>query len=231
VVERNRDQAAEMLQGTDTLGPIRVLIADDQMLVRAGIRSLLESLSEVEVIAEARDGLEALNLVAEHEPEIVLIDFVMPNVNGLEVTQKLANLHPKVKVIILSNYSDEEHVSRALYSGALGYLFKGASKEELEVAIRSVARGEIYLSPQMSTPVIAEYLRRTSHPHPRKRLSARQRQVLELIAAGESTKKIALNLNISVKTVEAHRARLMERLDIHNVPGLVRYAIKTGLVD
>ena len=220
-----------MPQANDTLKPIRVLIADDQMLVRAGIRSLLESLSEVEVIAEARDGSEALSLVAEHEPEIVLIDFVMPNVNGLEVTQRLANLHPKVKVIILSNYSDEEHVSQALYSGAVGYLFKGASKEELEVAIRSVARGEIYLSPQVSKPVIAEYLRRTSDPLPGERLSTRQRQVLELIAAGKSTKKIALNLNISVKTVEAHRAKLMERLDIHDVPGLVRYAIRTGLLE
>jgi DNA-binding NarL/FixJ family response regulator len=212
-----------------TLDPIRVLIVDEHVLVREGIRSLLEKLPDVEIIAEARDGLEALSLVDEYEPQIVMIELAMANVNGLEVTERLAISHPNVKVIILSIYSDEENVGQALRAGASGYLLKSKSMKGLEVAVRSVARGETYLSPQVSKPIIAECLQGNGSPRLGGRLSTRQRQVLELIAGGETTKQIALNLNISVKTVETHRARLMESLDIHDVAGLVRYAIRTGL--
>jgi DNA-binding NarL/FixJ family response regulator len=214
-----------------TRDPIRVLIVDGQILIRAGIRLLLERLPNLEVIAEANDGLEALSLVAEYEPQIIIIELAMPDANGFEVIERLAKSHPNTKVIVLSIYSDEENVGQALRAGVAGYLFKDTSMDELEVAIRSIARGETYLSPQVSKPIIAEYLRLGGIAHPAEILSIRQRQVLELIAEGKNTKEIALTLNISVKTVETHRAKLMQRLEIHDVAGLVRYAIKTGLAN
>lgn len=212
------------------MDPTRVLIADDHTLIRAGIRSLLEKLSGIEVVAEASDGREVVRLVAEHRPLIVLMDIAMPNLNGLDATRVLTESYPNVRVIILSIYSDEEHVYQALRAGAAGYLLKGAATEELELAIRSVAQGETYLGPQVSRPVIAEYIRRTKAPGSGENLSVRQRQVLQLIAEGKTTKQVALELNISVKTVESHRAQLMDRLNIHDVAGLVRYAIRMGLV-
>lgn len=223
----NVDQAAKTQRGAR--GPIRILIVDEQRLVRAGLRLLLEKLPDVEVIAEARDGIEAFNLVARYEPQIVVLELAMPKANGLAVAEQLAKSHPNIKVIILSIYSDEQNVGQALRAGAAGYLFKGTSMEELEVAIRSVAKGWTYLSPQVSKPIIAEYLRTAGVTRPAEILSTRKIQVLELIAAGKNTKQIALNLNISVKTVETHRAQLMERLDIHHVAGLVRYAIRMGV--
>jgi len=210
--------------------PTRVLIADDHTLVRAGIRSLLEKLPGIEVVAEASDGREVLRLVAEHQPQIVLMDIAMPMLNGLDTTRQLSELHPDVRVIILSIYSDEEHVYQALRAGASGYLLKGAATEELELALRSVAHGETYLAPQVARPVIAAYLRRTKAPSAVENLSVRQRQVLQLVAEGKTTKQVALSLGISVKTVETHRSQLMDRLNIHDVAGLVRYAIKMGLI-
>ena len=211
---------------------IRVLLADDHKLVRAGIRSLLERLPDVEVIAEASDGREAIRLVEKNEPQVVLMDLAMPELNGLEATRHLTKAFPNLRVVILSIYSDEEHVYQALRAGAAGYLMKGAATEELELAIRSVAHGETYLSPPVSKPVIMEYIRRTnvglsSH----ERLSPRQTQILKLIAEGKTTKQVALELAISVKTVETHRSALMTRLGIRDVAGLVRYAVKVGLVD
>jgi DNA-binding NarL/FixJ family response regulator len=214
------------------MSQIRVLIADDHKLVRAGIRSLLERLPDVEVIAEASDGLEAIRLVEDNEPQIVLMDLSMPELNGLEATQHLTNAFPKVRVIILSIYADEEHVYQALRAGAAGYLLKGSATEELELAIRSVARGETYLSPPVSRPVIMEYILRTHlGPSSRERLSPRQGQILKLIAEGKTTKQVALELAISVKTVETHRSALMARVGVRDVAGLVRYAVKIGLVD
>lgn len=211
---------------------IRVLLADDHKLVRAGIRSLLERLPGMEVVAEASDGSEVLQLVEEHHPQIVLMDLAMPEVNGLEATKRLTQMFPKVRVIILSIYSDEEHVYQSLRAGAAGYLMKGAATEELELAIRSVARGETYLSPPVSKPVIMEYIRRTNVGlSPREGLSPRQTQILKLIAEGQTTKQIALSLAISVKTVETHRSALMKRIGVRDVAGLVRYAVKVGLVD
>ncbi|MFS8084426.1 MAG: response regulator [Acidobacteriota bacterium] len=206
----------------------RILIGDDHTLVRAGIRSLVEKLPGIEVVAEASDGQEVLRLVAEHRPHIVLMDIAMPKLNGLEATRELTKLFPDVRVIILSIYSDEEHVYQALRACARGYLLKGASIEELELAIRSVAQGETYLAPQVSRPVIAEYLRRTKAPSAGENLSMRQRQVLQRIAEGKTAKQVALELGISVKTVESHRSQLMDRLNIHDVAGLVRYAIRMG---
>jgi DNA-binding NarL/FixJ family response regulator len=211
--------------------PIRVLLADDHELVRACIRSLLEKLSDVEVAAEASDGREAIRLVEKHEPHVVLTDIAMPVLNGLEVTRHLTDKFPKVRVVVLSMYSDEEHVYLALRAGAAGYLLKGAAREELELAIRAVAQGAMYLSPTVSKPIMMEYGgRATGETSLLKRLSARQIQVLQLIAKGKTTKQVALELNISAKTVETHRMQLMDRLEIHDIPGLVRFAIKVGLV-
>jgi DNA-binding NarL/FixJ family response regulator len=212
--------------------PIRILLADDHKLVRAGIRSLLEGFPDIEVVGEASDGEEALRLIDEHRPRMVLMDIAMPLLNGLEVTRRLAKAFPEVSVIILSTYSDEEHVYQALRAGASGFLEKGAALEELELAIRAVARGETYLSPPISKPVIMEYARRTSLDlQSTERLSPRQVEILQLIAEGKSMKQIALGLSISVKTVETHRTAVMNRIGVHDVAGLVRYAVKTGLID
>jgi DNA-binding NarL/FixJ family response regulator len=208
---------------------IRVLIADDHSLVRAGIRALLDKQPDMEVVAEASNGREALKLVRQHQPNVVLMDIAMPELNGLEAIRQLSKEFPKIQGIILSMYSDEEHVSRALQAGATGYLVKGAALAELELAIRSVARGQTYLSPGVSKPVIREYLRRTSSGTAES-LTPRQREVLQMIAEGKSTKQIALILNISIKTVESHRAQLMRRLDAKDIATLVRHALRLGIV-
>ena len=213
------------------MNPTRVLIADDHALVRAGIRALLERIPNTEVIAEASDGREAVELLAKRQPDIVLMDIAMPGLNGLEATRQIVKTWPQVRVIILSMHASEEYVWQALRAGARGYLLKGASLSELELALSFVVRGEIYLSPPFSQQVIMEYVLRTGKQRARQEmLTARQREILSLIAEGKSTKKVALQLNISVKTVESHRAQIMERLNIHDVAGLVRYAIRTGLV-
>ena len=212
--------------------PIQVLLADDHRMVRAGIRSLLERMPGIEVVAEAGDGREAIQFVGEHSPDIVLMDITMPGMNGLEATRHFTKNQPQVPVIILSMYADEEHVYQALRAGASGYLLKGAAIEELELAIRSVARGETYLSPPVSKPVIMEYIRRTNiGSGARESLSPRQTEILQLIAEGKPMKQIAFDLAISVKTVETHRMALMTRLGVKDVAGLVRYAVKIGLVD
>lgn len=214
------------------MNEIRVLLADDHKLVRAGIRSLLERMPGLEVVAEASDGREAIHFVEQYDPQVVLMDLAMPELNGIEATRHLTKKFLNVRVIILSIYSDEEHVYQSLRAGAAGYLMKGAATDELELAIRSVARGETYLSPPVSRPVIMEYIRRTNVGlNPREGLSPRQTQILKLIAEGETTKQVALHLGISVKTVETHRSALMKRIGVRDVAGLVRYAVKVGLVD
>jgi DNA-binding NarL/FixJ family response regulator len=210
--------------------PIRVLIADDHSLVRAGIRALLERLPGMDVIAEASDGREVVQFVEQHQPHLVLMDIAMPGLNGLEATRHLTKKFPSVRVIILSTYGDEEHVNQALRAGAAGYLLKGAALDELVLAIRTVAQGETYLSPPLLEPVIREYVRRTNAElSPRERLSPRQAEILQLIAEGNTAKQIALELNLSVKTVETHRAKLMERVGVRDLASLVRYAVKIGL--
>jgi DNA-binding NarL/FixJ family response regulator len=210
--------------------PIRVLLADDHALVRAGLRKLLESLSGVAVVGEAGDGREALALVASKKPDLVLLDITMPGLNGLEAAERIAREHPGTRVILLSMHASEEHVLRALRAGASGYLPKDAALGELELAINAVRKGETYLSPAVSRHV-SDYVRRMgAEAEPRESLTPRQREILQLIAEGQSTKRIAATLGVSVKTVETHRSQLMEKLDIHDVAGLVRYAIRIGLV-
>jgi DNA-binding NarL/FixJ family response regulator len=219
--------------------PTRVLLAEDHALVRAGIRALLQNLPGIQVVAEANDGREALRLINTHQPDLVLMDIAMAGLNGLEATARVTKEFPTVRVIILSMHSTEEYVTQALRAGAAGYLLKDAAATELELAVTAVARGETYLSPAVSKHVIANYLRRAGGDEtsgdertapPAALLTPRQREILQLIAEGHSTKEIAATLHLSVKTVETHRMQLMARLDVHDVAGLVRYAIRIGLV-
>jgi DNA-binding NarL/FixJ family response regulator len=213
------------------MASIRVLIADDHTLLRAGIRALIEYMPDAEVVAEAGNGREALALVEAHHPDVLLTDIAMPGMSGLELAARVNRDFPDVKIIILSVYSDEEYVCQALRAGASGYLLKDSDTAELGLAIQAVVRGESYLSPAVSKHVISDYVRRTrGETRPVDVLTPRQREILRLIAIGQTTKAIARTLGISVKTVETHRAQLMERLDIRDVAGLVRYAIRTGMI-
>jgi DNA-binding NarL/FixJ family response regulator len=210
----------------------RLLLVDDHTLVRAGIRALLENLSGVEVVGEASSGREALEIVRSELPNLVLMDIAMADLNGLETLPRIIKNFPSVKVVMLSAHANEEYVIRALRSGASGYMLKDAATVELEFAINSVAQGKTYLSPSISRTVIDSYLERVSgESSPLEQLTTRQREILQLIAEGKNTKEIAYLLGISVKTVEAHRLQVMARLDIHDVPGLVRYAIRNGIVN
>ncbi len=210
---------------------MRVVLADDHTLVRAGIRALLEKLPQVEVAGEAGDGQEVLELVEAHRPHVILMDIAMPGLNGLETTQRLRLEFPEVRVIILSMHGNEEYVWRAFRAGAAGYLLKKAAASELETALEVVGRGDIYVSPQLSGSCQGEFLLRrlASRDDPLERLTARQREVLQLIVEGENTKSIAQRLKVSPKTVEYHRTTLMARLNIHHIAGLVRFGLRAGL--
>lgn len=213
------------------MGALRVIIADDHRLVRAGIRSLLEELTDVEVIAEAGNGSELLELVKANQPDLVLADIAMPEMNGLEAAAAIAANHPCIKVIILSMYASEEYVWRAFEAGAGGYLLKDAAPVELELSIRTVMNGSKYMSPVVSEQVVGDYVRNSSGGVSWKEmLTPRQREVWQLIAEGNNTKDIAAKLAISPKTVETHRLQLMERLGVYDVVGLVKLAIKAGLI-
>ena len=204
----------------------RVLLADDHALVRAGIRSLLEHIEGVEVVGEAGDGHEALRLAAALEPDVVLLDIALPGLNGLEVAERLIQGGHR-GVVLVSMHATGEHVRQALSIGVAGYVMKDSSTTDLEAALRTVARGQVYLSPAVSKRVVEVMSQGESAPPG---LTPRQREILQLIAEGGSTKEIAYRLGLSAKTVETHRAEIMRRLEIHDVAGLVRYAIRRGLV-
>ncbi len=212
------------------MSPLRVLLAEDHTLVRAGIRALLESLEGVEVVAEAADGREALRLAQTHHPDILLMDITMKELNGLEAAARLAKERPATRVIILSMHADQAYVHQALQAGASGYLLKGSDLAELELALKAVARGDTYLSPAVSKHFVGDLLNgKKPTANPLDELTPRQREILQLVAEGRTTKEIASRLNLSIKTVETHRTQLMERLDIHDVAGLVKFAIRVGL--
>ena len=210
------------------LAPARIVLVDDHALVRAGIRALLEKIEGFEVVGEAANGAEAVDLINRLLPDIVLLDIAMPGINGLEVLREVTK-SLKVRVIILTAYETEEHAVYALRAGASGFLPKSAAMTELELALKTVHQGERYLSPNLSS-LANLTLSNDLSPGTRAGLTSRQIEVLQLIAMGRSTKDIADALKISVKTVETHRAQLMDRLGIYDVAGLVRYAIKMGLV-
>jgi DNA-binding NarL/FixJ family response regulator len=216
----------------DSAKPIRVMLADDHPIVRAGIRDALKEIPGVEVVGEASDGREAIELVKSQHPDVVFMDISMPGLNGLEATERIVKAFPQVRVVILSRHDNEEYYWRALQVGASGYLLKKAAIAELKGAVERVAAGEIYLSREISTRLRNQLpLQRIAHASsPVEKLTARQREILQLIAEGQTTKAIALILKLSDKTVEYHRAKLMQQLNIYDIPGLVRFAMRTGLI-
>lgn len=210
---------------------MKIVLADDHHLVRAGIRSLLEKMSDVQVVGEAGDGREALELIERFLPDVALLDISMPGLNGIEVAARVTKTNAKTRVIILSMHAEQGYVAQALRAGVAGYLLKDAVAAELRLALTAAGQGKTYLSPAISSKVVEGFLSGdTQGEDPLAILSERQRDVLQLIAEGRSTKEIASDLKLSVKTVEWHRSVLMERLDIHDVAGLVRFAIRVGLV-
>lgn len=211
--------------------PLRILLADDHALFRAGLRALLKELPDAQVIAEVANGSDAVELARQHRPDVVVMDVSMKGLNGLDATSRIKAELPSIRVIVLSMHDSEDYVAQALRAGASGYLLKDSAEPELELALSAVARGETYLSPRVSKPVVDAYVRNIGADRsPLSVLTARQREILQLIAEGRSTKTIAHHLRLSIKTVDAHRAQIMERLEMHDIPGLVRYAIRNGLV-
>jgi DNA-binding NarL/FixJ family response regulator len=210
---------------------LRVVIVEDHALVRAGMRALLQKIEGIEVVSDVGDGWEAVKSVQTDTPDLVLMDIAMPGLNGLDATSRIIKESPTTRVILLSMHANEEYFQQALQVGASGYLLKGAELAELELALKTVARGETYLTPAVAKYAIKAYRNKSEGPTgPLARLSMRQREILQLIAEGQTTKDIAQRLNLSVKTIETHRSQLMERLDIHDVPGLVRFAMRVGLI-
>lgn len=212
------------------MNPTRILLVDDHALVRAGIRALIEGKSDIEVVAETGGGDEALRMIEELNPNLVLLDITMPTINGFEVLEQITKQYPQTRVIILTVHEGTEYAMRALRAGAAGYLPKSAATIELEDAISAVSQGGTYLSHEISQKTLFEYAQAGTPQDLLASLTTRQREILKLIAEGQSTKEIGSNLNISVKTVESHRAKLAEKLGIHDVAGMVRFAIRIGLI-
>lgn len=208
----------------------RVVVADDHLLVRAGITTLLEDIPDVDVVGEASNGADAVKRVAELSPDVLFLDLTMPGMSGFEVLAQINESHPGVRVVILSMHDTAEHVLRALKLGASGYMLKDVFPDELAQAIRAVNKGDTWLSSAISKTVVAGYLGRNAGEETvLPQLTTRQSQVLKMIAEGHSTKHISSDLSLSVKTIETYRAQIMEKLDIHDVAGLVRYAIRQGI--
>jgi DNA-binding NarL/FixJ family response regulator len=207
--------------------PTRILLADDHALIRQGLKALLEK-QGFQVVSEASDGQEALHAAQQTQPDVAIVDISMPILNGVDAARELKKSAPKIKVILLTQHDEDQYVTESLRAGVRGYVLKSQAGSDLIHAIQEVCRGSVYLSPQISRAVVDAYLSKTFVPVDP--LSGRERQVLQLVGEGKSTKDIAVHLGISVKTAESHRARLMKKLDIHETASLVRYAIRAGLI-
>ena len=208
---------------------IRILLADDHGIVRQGFRMILAAQPDMEILGEASNGREAVELAEKLQPDVVVMDVAMPELNGIEATRRLATSAPHTRVLALSMHKDSVYVREILKAGARGYLLKDAFDRDLVAAVRSVARGEGYLSPAVSDAVLTDYRRHVTDPVDL--LTSREREVLQMIAEGKTNKEVATILNLSVYTVDAHRGRIMEKLNLHSTPELVRFAIRNGLVE
>ena len=206
--------------------PIRILLAEDHVIVRQGLRALLEQ-AGMTVIGEASDGQEALRIAHAQHPDVAILDIAMPHLNGIETARRLREALPKTKIVLLTVHTEDPYVLEAMQAGAVGYVLKTQAAADIVQAIRDVVQGEIYLSSRVSRAVVKAYLTRSDLPPDP--LTSRERETLQLIAEGQTTKEIAWHLGLSVKTVESHRIRLMRKLDIHETATLVRYAIRRGL--
>jgi len=210
---------------------IRIVLADNQSLLRVAVRTILADAEKIEVVADASDGHEALSLVEAHHPNILMTGITLRGMNGLELAARVVKEFPQVRIIVLSKHAAPEYVWQALQSGVAAYLLKDAEPSEIQFAIRAVARGNSYLTPHICKHLIATCLKHGDFPtSPLEMLSPRQRETLQLIAQGHTTKEIARLMHVNVKTAETFRLQIMERLDIHDIAGLVRFAIRVGLV-
>jgi DNA-binding NarL/FixJ family response regulator len=212
--------------------PSRILLVDDHTVVRSGIRALLEGSDEVEVVGEAANGREAVEMVGELNPHVVLMDVAMGELNGIDATRQITATHPEARVLILSMHGDEQYIFEALKAGARGYVLKSAAVKELMSGIREVAAGRSFVSPSLATVVMDDYVRRAKGQNTFSeidRLTAREREVLQLIAEGKSSAEVGQVLYISARTVETHRHNIMEKLEIHSIAGLTKFAIRHGL--
>ena len=207
--------------------PTRVLLVDDHTLFRAGVRMLLETIPGLQVIAEAATGEQALEILKEQSADVVLLDIGLPGMSGVTTLQRMRERHPKIQAIVLSMYKEEEYVAGALKAGASGYVLKDATKDELRMAIEAARRRQTFISPAVSHMLVGPFVQANADPDP---LTPRQKQVLTLLARGLSAKQVAAQLQLSTKTVETHRALLMERLGLRNLPALVLYAMRNGLI-
>jgi len=213
---------------------IKIMIADDHTIVRQGMKKLLETYPELQVVGESQDGDETVELVKKLLPDIVIMDISMPGLNGLDATRQIKKRAPEVKILILTMHAEKEYIFKILQSGASGYLLKGSAIDELVTAIHAVDRGESYLSPPVSKSIIEDYVgggAKSRSPMKSQPLTTREREVLQLIAEGHTSKSIATRLSLSSKTIETHRSHIMQKLNIHNAAGLIRYAIQRGWVD
>jgi DNA-binding NarL/FixJ family response regulator len=211
---------------------INVLVAEDHTIVRKGICSLIDGKAEIKVVGEAEDGRDAIDKAGALQPDVVLMDITMPHLNGLEATRQIKKIFPQIKILALTMYTNEEYILQILQAGASGYVIKQAAPAELISAIHAVYRGDSFLSPSISKTIIDEYLRHSvpAAPVEQEKLTDREREVLQLIAEGYSNREIADKLNLSVKTVGVHRTNIMEKLEIHNVTDLVKYALRKGII-
>jgi DNA-binding NarL/FixJ family response regulator len=208
---------------------IHILLADDHAVVRQGFKMILAAQPDMEIVGEAGNGREALDLAGQLQPDVIVMDVAMPELNGIEATRRVADLSPRSRVLALSMHKDSVYVREILRAGARGYLLKDSIASDLLAAVRAVARGEGYLSPGVSDAVLNDYRRHVTDPIDL--LTSREREVLQMIAEGKTNKEIATVLNLSVYTVDAHRGRIMEKLNLHSVTDLVRFAVRCGLVD
>jgi DNA-binding NarL/FixJ family response regulator len=208
---------------------IRILLADDHAVVRQGFKMILAAQPDMEIVGEAGNGREALDLAGQLQPDVIVMDVAMPELNGIEATRRVADLSPRSRVLALSMHKDSVYVREILRAGARGYLLKDSISSDLLAAVRAIARGEGYLSPGVSDAVLNDYRRHVTDPIDL--LTSREREVLQMIAEGKTNKEIATVLNLSVYTVDAHRGRIMEKLNVHSVTDLVRFAVRSGLVD
>ncbi len=208
---------------------IRILLADDHAVVRQGFKMILAAQTDMEIVGEAGNGREAVQLATELQPDVVVMDVAMPELNGIEATRRLAAASPRTRVVALSMHKDSVYVREILRAGARGYLLKDSPAPDLLSAVRAVASGEGFLSPAVSNAVLDDYRRHVTDPIDL--LSSREREVLQMLAEGKTNKEIAVILNLSVYTVDAHRGRIMEKLNLHSINELVRFAVRNGLID